>query len=93
MSKPSKEEQVAILDSNLMLCWLVPDICFGCNGELSDPKDVLIPVSVQRGDKLYKYVGTTICGCCAEAKDYNKIKKGLGYWLSEGHLEVLRDVS
>ena len=93
MSKLSKEEQVAILDSNLMLCWLIGDICFGCNGDLNDPKDVLIPVTVQRGEKVYKYVGTTICGACAKAQDYNRVKKGLGYWLSEGHLEVLRDVS
>ena len=93
MSQPSKEEQIAILSSDLMLCWLVPDLCLGCNGDLNNTRDVLVPISVQKGDKLYKYIGTTICGHCAEAKDYNKLKRGLAYWLSEGHLEVLRDVS
>jgi len=72
---------------------ICPDLCTTCNGPLGeDQKLVLVKLPVKRGEQTYPYIAITSCSRCAEEKDYNRMRRGLNYWLSEGKLEVLKDV-
>lgn len=83
----------AQLVNDLAAAVLVVDLCVGCNGDLgTDQKMVLVKLPVQRGGQVYPYICLNCCSTCATKADYNRLKKGLGYWLAEGKLEVLKDV-
>ena len=79
------------LINDLAAAVLLVDLCVGCNGDLEDQKMVLVKLPVQRGDRTYPYLCLNCCGKCAVAANYNRLKKGLNYWLNEGKLEVLKD--
>lgn len=83
----------AQLVNDLAAAVICTDLCTTCNGDLGeDQKLVLVKLPVKRGEQTYPYIAITSCSRCAEEKDYNKMKRGLNYWLSEGKLEVLKDV-
>lgn len=88
---PDLLEQKRLLHEETAVFIASQDICPACSQVPKEFVAILVKLPIQRGSKVYSYVGVTVCPGCAEAKDYNKIKRGLGYWLNEGKLEVLKD--
>lgn len=89
----SKSTATADIINQLAAAVILSDVCQCCSSTLGeDSKLALVKLPTQRGDRTYPYVAVSICSPCAELKDYNRIKKTLNYWLSEGKLEVLKDV-
>lgn len=88
MNEPDLLEQKRLLATDVA-CFLKSDICVSCSGELTNPSAVLLRVPIKRGDQVYNYICLELCGACCGLKDYNKTKRGLSYWLSEGSLEVI----
>ena len=89
MNESDLLEQKELLAENT-IARIVPDICVGCNCFLTSKVTVL--VRVPSVVSKYTYVAIDICQPCAELKDYNRLKKGLAYWLQEGKVEVLKNV-
>ena len=90
MENQESKSVTAQLINDLAAAVILSDICPACSKAFRDNANlVLLKVLVQRGDKVYPYIAIELCPKCVEEKDFNRIRKGLNYWLSEGKLEVI----
>lgn len=74
-------EQKKLLAENTA-AYITSDICVCCSTTLGVRQVVLLALPITN----YDYIALDLCPTCAEAKDVNRVKKGLHYWLNEGHV-------
>ena len=90
MENQESKSITAQLITDLAAALIISDVCLACSTPLGETYNLaLLKVSVQRGDRVYPFIGISLCGACAKEQDFAKIRRGTNYWLSEGKLDLI----